>query len=312
MSTEAVSRTENPGAKHVPTIRDYIDLARPFTLLAPFFGTLSGALIACGDLGSYSTIWVGVLAGITGALLNAASNAINQFYDLAIDAINKPDRPLPSGRMTVPQVMGFAWLLYAICVILGFLVNIKFLIVVLICAAFTWGYSAPPIRFKNNGIFANIAMAVPRGFMMIVGGWVAIRPDDWANPTPWLIGALIFLFVVGAASTKDFADVKGDKKGGANTVVVVCGFKKAAQIIAPFLVLPYLLIPVLAITAGPENLRPQVMWLSILALWGAYTAWLILRDPDSLALEGNHPSWKHMYMLMMATQLGFAIIYAIP
>ncbi|MCX6646843.1 MAG: UbiA family prenyltransferase [bacterium] len=312
MSTEAAARTEGPGLKSAPKIKDYLDLARPFTLLAPFFGTLAGALIACGDMGSYELILKGVLAGITGSLLNAASNAINQYYDLKIDAINKPDRPLPSGRMTVPQAMTFAWILYAVSVILGFLVNPYFLIVVLISAAFTWGYSAPPIRFKNNGIFANIAMAVPRGYLMIVGGWVAIRPEDWANPTPWLIGTIIFLFVVGAASTKDFADVKGDKEGGAFTVVVVYGYKKAAWIIAPFFVIPYLALPIIALIAGPENLRPQAMWLSILALWGAYTAWLILRDPDSLALEGNHPSWKHMYMLMMATQLGFAVIYALP
>ena len=312
MSTDAAARAESPGARPTPKIRDYLDLARPFTLLAPFLGILSGALIASGYMHNYSLMLNGILAGVTGSLLNAASNAINQYYDLEIDAINKPDRPLPSGRMTVPQVMTFAWILYAVCVILGFMVNVQYLIVVLISTAFTWGYSAPPIRFKNNGIFANIAMAVPRGFLMIVGGWVAIRPEDWTNPTPWLIGLIIFLFVVGAASTKDFADVKGDKEGGAFTVVVVYGFKKAAWIIAPFLVIPYIVLPIVAILAGPDNLRPQVMWLSILAIWGAYTAWLILRDPDSLALEGNHPSWKHMYMLMMATQLGFAIIYALP
>ena len=312
MDSEVSPQPENPDTKPRPDFKDYKDLARPFTLLAPFFGILAGALIACGDLGSYSLIWKGLLAGVIGSLLNAASNAINQYYDLEIDAINKPERPLPSGRMTVPQAMNFAWILYGICVILSLFVNVPYLIVVLISAVFTWGYSAPPIRFKNNGILANIAMAVPRGFLMIVGGWVAVRPDNWLNPTPWLIGTLIFLYVVGAASTKDFADVKGDKEGGAFTVVVRYGFNKAAWIIAPFLVLPYLVLPVIAILAGPEHLKPQVMWLSILAIWGVYTAWLIVRDPDSLALEGNHPSWKHMYLLMMATQLGFAVIYALP
>jgi len=292
-----------------PSFHDYMDLARPFTLLAPFFGIFSGALIACGHLGDHSKIMIGVLAGLSGSLLNAASNSINQYYDLEIDKINKPERVLPSGRMSVKQVMRFAWLLYIICILIGLLINRAYLAVVIISALFTWGYSAPPIRFKNNGILANIAMAVPRGFLMIVGGWVAIRPEDWLHPVPWLIGLIIFLFVVGAASTKDFADVKGDAAGGAKTVVVIYGFKKAAQIITPFLVIPYLVIPILAI-AG--LLRFNTIWLTPLALWGAYVAWLILRDPDSLALEGNHPSWKHMYMLMMATQLGFAIIYALP
>ena len=312
MSTEAPAQPASPEAAPVPSFSDYKDLARPFTMLAPFFGILAGALIALGDMGSYTLIWKGILAGLTGSFLNAASNAINQVYDLEIDRINKPERPISSGRMTARQAMVFAWILYAVCIILGFLISRAFLIVVLISAAFTWGYSAPPIRFKNNGILANIAMAVPRGFLMIVGGWVAIRPDAWLDPTPWLIGFVIFLFVVGAASTKDFADVEGDKAGGARTVVVEYGFHKAAWIIAPFLVIPYLLIPLIVWLAGPENLRPQASWLVILAIWGVYTAWLIVRDPDSLALEGNHPSWKHMYLLMMATQLGFALIYALP
>ncbi len=313
MSSEVSAQTARPEIKPSPTIREYLELARPFTLLAPFFGILAGALIALGDKGEgYSGIWWGVLAGIAGSLLNAASNAINQYYDLEIDRINKPDRPLPSGRITVPQAMTFAWILYAICIILGFIINIQYLIVVLVCAAFTWGYSAPPIRLKNNGILANIAMGIPRGFLMIIGGWVAVRPDAWNDPTPWMIGVVIFLFLLGAASTKDFADMEGDKKGGARTVVVIFGYHKAAWIIAPFFVIPYLVLPFLTMLPDPWNLRPESAWLAILAIWGAYTAWLIVRDPDSLALEGNHPSWKHMYMLMMATQIGFAVIYAFP
>jgi 4-hydroxybenzoate polyprenyltransferase len=312
MSNEAAARPSRPKAQPVPSIKEYVELARPFTMLAPFIGVLAGSVIAMGDAGEgYGLIWKGVLAGIAGALLNAASNAINQRYDLAIDCINKPYRPLPSGRMSMSQAMTFAWVLYAICFILGWLVNPAYLIVVLICSAFTWGYSAPPVRFKNNGILANIAMAIPRGFMMIVGGWVAIRPDEWANPTPWLIGLVIFL-VAGSASTKDFADVKGDEAGGARTVVVAFGVRRAAWIVAPFLVVPYLLIPPLVWLAGGDALRPRAMLLALLAIWGAYTAWLIVRDPDSLALEGNHPSWKHMYLLMMATQIGFAAVYAVP
>jgi 4-hydroxybenzoate polyprenyltransferase len=282
-------------------------------MLAPFIGIFSGAFIALGDLGGgWGLIWKGVLAGIVGALLNAASNAINQYYDLDIDRINKPKRPLPSGRMSVSQVMAFAWILYIVCFILGFVVNPVYLVVVVVSALFTWGYSAPPVRFKNNGILANIAMAIPRGFLMIVGGWVAVRPDDWSNPTPWLIGAVIFLFVVGAASTKDFADAKGDEAGGAKTVVVRYGYRKAAMIIAPFFIIPYLAIPILFRLAGPEALRPQTVWLTILAVYGAFVAWLILRDPDSMAMEGNHPSWAHMYALMMLTQVGFALVYALP
>jgi hypothetical protein len=49
----------------------------------------------------------------------------------------------------------------------------------------------------------------------------------------------------------------------------------------------------------------------LLTLWGAYTVYLILRDPDSLAKVENHPSWTHMYMMMMAAQVGFALAYVV-
>jgi hypothetical protein len=48
-----------------------------------------------------------------------------------------------------------------------------------------------------------------------------------------------------------------------------------------------------------------------LALWGAYTVWLIVRNPDELTSTENHPSWRHMYMMMMAAQVGFAVAYLV-
>jgi hypothetical protein len=49
----------------------------------------------------------------------------------------------------------------------------------------------------------------------------------------------------------------------------------------------------------------------LLTLWGSYTVYLLLRDPDSLAKVENHPSWTHMYLMMMAAQIGFAVAYVV-
>ena len=46
-------------------------------------------------------------------------------------------------------------------------------------------------------------------------------------------------------------------------------------------------------------------------LWGSYTVYLLLRDPDSLTETENHPSWTHMYLMMMAAQVGFALAYVV-
>jgi hypothetical protein len=48
-----------------------------------------------------------------------------------------------------------------------------------------------------------------------------------------------------------------------------------------------------------------------LAVWGAYTVWLRVRNPDELTATENHPSWRHMYLMMMAAQIGFAVAYVV-
>jgi len=84
----------------------YLDFARPFTLLPPALGVVSGAVTAWGAHGTRDAVtlaaFLPVLWGaLMAAVLNSASNAINQIYDLDIDRVNKPKRPLPSGALTM-------------------------------------------------------------------------------------------------------------------------------------------------------------------------------------------------------------------
>ncbi len=91
-------------------IKTYVDFARPFTLLPPALGVVSGAVTAWGAHGTREAITSATLlpvlwGALMAAVLNSASNAINQIYDLEIDRVNKAKRPLPSGALT----MGEAW-----------------------------------------------------------------------------------------------------------------------------------------------------------------------------------------------------------
>jgi 4-hydroxybenzoate polyprenyltransferase len=272
---------------------------------------MAGAFIAAeGALPKTLTL----VAALVGGMLNAASNAVNQITDLDIDRVNKPKRPIPSGRISVNAAAAIAAILYFICFVVAyFAIGWAFFLVILIGAAFSWAYSIPPVRTKNSPILANPTMAFPRGVLLIVAGYAAQleltgRLDIfWANPAPWAAGVIMFLFLLGGASTKDFADIEGDKAFGARTIPVVLGIRRASRFIAPFFIVPFLLIPIAIYVF--HYLIPATLPLLALALYGAFIAWLILRDPDSLALEGNHPSWKHMYVLMMVAQIGFAAAY---
>jgi 4-hydroxybenzoate polyprenyltransferase len=248
------------------------------------------------------------LGTLMAAVLNAASNTLNQVTDLEADRINKPARPVPSGRIAPSEAIGMAGMLYAAAFVLAALVGPQCVWLAGIAAIFTVLYSAPPFRLKAVPYLANMVIAVPRGVLLKVAGWSCVR--DFGRTEPWYIGLVFGLFLLGATTTKDFADAKGDAAAGFRTLPVVLGPKRAAWLIAPFLVLPFLLIPY-GIRAGILTGSAQVLYALtvVLGLWGAYVVYLMVRRPDDLARTENHPSWTHMYVMMFVAQIGFALAY---
>lgn len=295
----------------------YVDLARPFTLLPPALGVLSGAVTAWGAGHAKPAItWelaVPVLFGTAmAAVLNAANNALNQIYDLDIDRVNKPKRPLPSGALSLREAWVFTWATLALAWLLAWLaapqLRRECFWIVVVTTGLCWIYSAPPIWTKRRGALANITIAIPRGLLLKVAGWSTVKTVLGAEP--WYIGAIFGLFLLGAASTKDFADIEGDRVGGCNTLPILYGVKAAAWIIAPFFVLPFVLIP-LGVSWGILTGNPTLLMIlgPALIAYGIYTVYLLVRRPEELAATENHPSWTHMYRMMMVAQIGFALAY---
>lgn len=328
--------------------RLYVRFTRPFTLLPPLLGVVSGAVTAWGSASNpqvlageprrltWSIVGTIVLGSACAALLNAASNVINQYYDLENDRLNKPARPLVTGAISMRAGFAYALVLYAAAVLPTWLVvpypaegladrlaaawtQRQCFFIFLAGMLFTFVYSAPAFgRTKAHWFLANLTIAVPRGCLLKVAGWSMVA--SVAHVEPWFIGAIFFLFLLGAASTKDFSDMKGDEAAGCRTLPVRFGVRTAARAIAPFFVLPWLLMPLGAWTPDPlaqgRNILTGNPWVLSalgvgLAAWGLYTVYLILRNPEDLAVVENHPSWTHMYLMMMAAQVGFALAYVI-
>lgn len=289
----------------------YWELCRPFTLLAPFIGFVSFALVGWSGQTDKTLLEVipPILFGaLSAALLNGASNIINQYFDLEIDRINKPLRPMPSGRISIPAAMRFCGILYVLSFIMSYLVNLQFFIIVLFTALVTYAYSGPPFRTKRHWLLANITIAIPRGCLLVVAGWTAVR-SMWEMEI-WLLGGVFGLYILGAATTKDFADIEGDRAGGCITLPIRFGVERSAQMITPFFVLPFLLMFVGTVSGYFTGNAILLEALSlVLAAWGVYIAWLILRKPSDLATEANHVSWKHMYLMMVVGQIGTATSY---
>jgi len=283
---------------------DFIGLTRPFTLLAPFAGITAAALAASGAAGALLDPAVIFLAALSAALLNAASNCFNQTCDVKADSINKPARPIPSGRISRNDALKLSAALYLLALLLAASVNSMFLLLAAFAALLTILYSWHTVHLKKYGWAGNLTVAVSRGLLLFVAGWSAVALPD--SPAPWFIGTAFGLFLLGASTTKDFADIKGDKAEGVRTLPVIYGAKGAAKRAFPFLVLPFLLFPLGAFFG---ILPAAASLLAVLSLWGGYAAFAMLKNPKGLSFGMNHPSWLHMYLIMLAAYAGIAVSY---
>ena len=325
-------------------MKRYVRLARPFTLLPPLLGIVSGAVCAFGSAHNPDparrVTWAVVLTVAIGSLcasaMNAASNIVNQIADLEIDRTNKPDRPLVTGEIAIGSAWKAAVFLYALAIAPTWLVvpfpytsfSERLHAPALLHAAFfiyaigalaTFVYSFPAFgRTKRHWLAANLTIAVTRGGLLKVAGWSFIA--SVAVWEAWAIGGVFALFLLGTTSTKDFSDMEGDRAHGCMTLPIRFGVERAAAIIAPFFVVPWLLIPLFAWLPDPADSSARLLtgnraFLTVLgvvlAAWGAYAARLLLASPEELARSENHPAWTHMYLLMMSAQAGFALGYVV-
>jgi 4-hydroxybenzoate polyprenyltransferase len=286
-------------------------LVRPFTLLAPAVGAGCGAaaaLAATGAAPPWGTLGLGLLAALAAT---GASNAWNQAFDAPLDRMNKPSRAIPAGLATERGALLLGHGLAALALAAAALATPVFLACLATGVLATWIYSAPPLRTKRSLAGALVTIAVPRGFLVPVAGWSLVAPPETSDP--WALGAVVGLFVLGAAATKDFADVEGDRAHGCRTLPVVLGPRRAARAIAPFLVLPFALHPLFALLGW---LGPPVGAFALLggalAVLGLLTARSLLADPARLTIrERNHPAWRAMYLLLLAAHLGYAAVYGL-
>jgi 4-hydroxybenzoate polyprenyltransferase len=325
-------------------MKSWVRLVRPFTLLPPFLGIVSGAVCAFGSAHNPDparrVTWAVVLTIAVGSLcasaMNAASNIVNQIADLEIDRHNKPRRPLVTGEIEMPRAWAASTALYALAILPTWIVvpypyqslpqrmaaplplHAAFFIYC-IGALATFVYSFPAFgRTKRHWLLANLTIASTRGGLLKVAGWAFVASVAFGEG--WAIGAIFALFLLGAMSTKDFSDMEGDRANGCITLPIRFGVKRAAQMIAPFFVLPWLLIPLFARLPDPQGGSATLLTGSrsfltalgfALAGWGLYAARLLLKNPDDLARTENHPAWTHMYAIMMAAQVGFALAYVV-
>jgi geranylgeranylglycerol-phosphate geranylgeranyltransferase len=285
----------------------YVTLIRPFTLLAPLI--VSICIMAASyrynnisnDL-SKLILTVIFPAGISLAILNAASNALNQLTDLKSDKISKPYRPIPKGTVSLKEAMFISMILYFFSILTASLINPVFLAFVLLITFFTITYSLPP-RFKDILFINQLWVGIPRGLLGILASWSVF--GNSFQPLPLTIGFIAMFFLIGGSITKDITDSEADKKTGTKTLVNTYGLKQAALMGFPFMFFPFAFIPML-IHSG--ILEPHFFILTFLTIPATYIFYLMIKDSKKQRHLENTPSWSLMYITYLFLAIGFSII----
>ncbi len=240
---------------------------------------------ACGAVASGvspSGRWMVVIVGVllAGPLVCATSQAANDWFDRFVDAINEPQRPIPSGRM--PGEWGFY--IAVVWTLLSLGVAAALGSWVLGAAAFglllAWLYSAPPVRLKKNGWWGNSACALCyEGLAWITGGAVMI---GGAMPH-YRSFLLAFFYSVGAhgiMTLNDFKSIDGDRQMGINSLPVLLGSERAGEVACAVMAAPQVVVVGLLLFWGQPYFAIAILILLAIQL---ILMLRLLRSPRELA-----------------------------
>jgi len=223
-----------------PALTSVVELLKPITWFAPMWA------YGCGVISSgipETDRWPLLIAGVilAGPMVCGASQVVNDWFDRHVEAINQPDRPIPSGR--VPGRWGLyiavVWTLLSLAV--ATLLGPWGFAAAVVALVFAWAYSAPPFRLKQNGWFGNAAVAVCYEGVP----WFTAAAVMAASLPDWRVLVLAGLYSLGAhgiMTLNDFKSVEGDRQMGVRSLPVQLGVDRAARLACLVMAAPQLVV----------------------------------------------------------------------
>ena len=219
-----------------PNAAAVLELLKPITWFAPMWafgcGLVSGGLSLPHQIGL-------AIAGVVlaGPLLCGASQAVNDWFDRHVDAINEPNRPIPSGRVGGQWGLAIAVLWTVLALVVAAAFGPWVLVFAAIGSVLAWAYSAPPLRLKGNGWFGNAAVGLSyEGLAWLAGAAVVsgVRPDGRIV----LLAMLYSLGAHGIMTLNDFKSIEGDRRMDVRTLPVQLGVGRAVRVACAAMLVP--------------------------------------------------------------------------
>jgi chlorophyll synthase len=222
-----------PGEKSIWKIR--LQLMKPITWIPLIWGVVCGA----ASSGNYTWTVEDVLIAaacmlLAGPLMAGYTQTLNDFYDRDLDAINEPYRPIPSGAISIPQVVTQILILLTLGVALSYGLDVwaehEFPTITILClggAFLSYIYSAPPLKLKKNGWLGNYALGAS---YIALPWWTGHALFGELNTTIVVLTLFYSLAGLGIAIVNDFKSVEGDRQLGLQSLPVMFGVGVAAWI----------------------------------------------------------------------------------
>ena len=230
-------------------VKSVIELLKPITWFAPMWAYMCGAISAGPQLQeNWKLLILGII--LAGPLVCGASQALNDWFDRDVDAINEPNRPIPSGRIPGAWGLYIAIFGFSLSILVSSLLGPWVMIAAILAILFGWAYSAPPLRLKQNGWLGNLACGVCyEGLPWFTAAAVAATtlPDSRTV----VLALLYSLGAHGIMTLNDFKAMDGDRALGIKTIPVQLGTSRAAKL------------------ACIVMATPQIAVIAFLNYWGA-------------------------------------------
>ena len=212
----------------IPRPADVLELVKPLTWFAPMWAYACGVVSSGASIAAHpSGLVLGVL--LAGPLLCASSQAVNDWQDRHVDALNQPERPVPSGRVPPVWAAAIAIGLSVASLVLAFWLGLWVAGAAAVGLSLSWAYSTPPARLKRNGWYGNAAVAVSyEGLAWFAGAAVMVG----GYPGHAVVWLAVFYSVGahGIMTLNDFKAVAGDRTMGVASLPARYGVRPAALI----------------------------------------------------------------------------------
>ena len=258
-----------------PSLISLLELIKPVTWFPPMWAFLCG-VVSVGALNSNNTILI--LSGLllAGPLVCGMSQAVNDWCDRHVDAINQPERPIPSGRVSAGWGFFTGIIMSATSILFAYYLGSLIFFATIIGVLAAWLYSLEPIRLKRSAIFGPGVVAICyEGLPWFTGA--AIFTISLPNKEVLIVLSLYALGAHGIMTMNDFKATKGDKLLGINSLPVILGRKPATLVACLIMLFPQLIVISLFYFWGSLILA---ITLAVCVLLQSLSMIFLIRDPE--------------------------------